>query len=206
MKKHEGFGPTEEESDPWDLIAENLRPWNSYWTWRDKPIGERGAAQEILREAGCKVDGLISREVGLDPPDCEAIVDGRWTGIEVTELVHRKTLERSLKALKQRAIGKEPERPEAYFIWNKDNLVSELQGHLNLKDRAKLKGGPYERYILVIYSDEMFLDQESVSRFLKEAIFRTDMITDAFLGLSYHSSPDGSHGSCPVFRQPLAPR
>lgn len=193
----------QEDSDPWDLIAGNLRPWNSYWTWRDKPVGERGAAKDILREAGCEVERLVSREVGLDPPDCEAMVDGRWSGIEVTELVHRKTLERSFKALKQRAVGKAPERPEAYFVWKADDLISALQEHLNSKDRARLKGGPYERYMLLIHTDEMFLDKESVSRFLNGATFQTRMISDAFLGLSYHPGDNSIPGSCPVYRLPL---
>jgi hypothetical protein len=78
------------------LIEANLRPWNAFWTWRDKPIGERGAASEILEPAGVQVVGLVSREPGQDPPDCEATLDGLFSGVEVTVLVHRPTLERSL--------------------------------------------------------------------------------------------------------------
>ncbi|MDO8401691.1 MAG: hypothetical protein Q7T45_28170 [Bradyrhizobium sp.] len=141
----------------------------------------------------------------MDPPDCEAMVDGQWSGIEITELVDQKTLERSLKALKQRAIGKEPERPEGYFVWGAVDLISRLQEHIDLKDNARLKGGPYERYILLIHSDEMFLDRESVSRFLTGATFRARMISDAFLGLSYHPGDENFPGRCPVFRLSLAP-
>ena len=43
----------------------------------------------------------------------------------------------------------------------------------------------YERYVLVIHTDEFFLDSDSVERFLKGASFNTSLITDAFLGLSY---------------------
>jgi hypothetical protein len=49
---------------------------------------------------------------------------------------------------------------------------------------------------LVIRTDEYVLDRDTVSRFLKEALFRATFITDAFLGLSYHSEG----GGCPVFR------
>ena len=30
------------------LIEANVRGWNPYWSWRDKPIRERNAAREIL--------------------------------------------------------------------------------------------------------------------------------------------------------------
>src|SRR5258708_27607195 len=194
MSERSGSGP-DECDDTERLIAANTRPWNSFWAWRDKPIAEQGAAREIMITAGLKVENLVSRQ-NLDPPDCEALVDGLWTGIEVTELVHRKMLERSLKAVKERAAGAEPNRPEAYFVWGKDDLISILQAQVDLKDAANLKGGPYERYILIIHTDEFFLDSESVERFLVGSSFRTSMITDAILGLSY----EPRLGRCPTFR------
>ena len=33
------------------LILANTREWNSFWFWRDKPIGERGVAREVLEAA-----------------------------------------------------------------------------------------------------------------------------------------------------------
>jgi hypothetical protein len=67
-----------------EIIRANVRPWNSYWAWRDKTVGERGAAYAILKAAGVNAEGLVSRQQGHDPPDCEATVDGCLTGIEVT--------------------------------------------------------------------------------------------------------------------------
>ena len=29
-----------------EIIDANVRPWNGFWSWRDKPIGEVGAARE----------------------------------------------------------------------------------------------------------------------------------------------------------------
>jgi hypothetical protein len=55
---------------------------------------------------------------------------------------------------------------------------------LDVKNSAKLKRS-YERYALVIHTDEMFLDSDRVERFLNGASFTTSLITDAFLGLSY---------------------
>jgi hypothetical protein len=156
------------------------RKWNAFWTWRDKPIGEHGAAWEVLRAARLHVEKLNPREPNQDPPDCEGMVDGLWSGVEVTELVHRPTLEQSIKAQKQREAGKEPERPEVYFVWDREDLLAALQERLDAKDGRALKGGPYDRYVLVIVTNEFFLDRDSVGRFLQGATFRSDRITDAF--------------------------
>ena len=80
------------------------RPWAGFWTWRDKPVAERGAADVILRQAKFQVAQLKSRRD--DPPDCEAMLDRRWSAIEVTELVHEQALAQSMKALKERAAGR----------------------------------------------------------------------------------------------------
>ena len=69
------------------LVLANKREWNSFWFWRDKPVGERGIARDILEAVGVQVDNL--RSLDQDPPDCEAMLDGQFSGIEVTELVHR---------------------------------------------------------------------------------------------------------------------
>ena len=71
-----------------------------------------------------------------------------------------------------------------------------LQAQVDLKDAANLRGGPYERYILIIHSNQFFLDSENVERFLVGSSFRTSMITDAILGLSY----EPRLGRCPTFR------
>jgi hypothetical protein len=164
------------------LVLANTREWNGFWFWRDKPVGESAIARDILEEAGVQVDGL--RSLDQDPPDCEATLDGQFSGIEVTELVHRLTLERSIKAVRQRSRGEEPQKPEAYFIWDRNDLIEALQKLLDMKNSAKLKRS-YERYVLVIHTDEFFLDSDRVERFLKGASFNTSLITRAFLGLSY---------------------
>jgi len=69
------------------LILANTREWNSFWFWRDKPVGERGVVREVLESAKVEVTHL--RSLDQDPPDCEGTLDGQFSGIEVTELVHR---------------------------------------------------------------------------------------------------------------------
>jgi hypothetical protein len=179
-----------------EVIAENVRSWNSYWSWKDKLAGEYGAAHEILTAAGIAFEGLVSRTQGQDPPDCEAIVDGCPAGIEVTELVHQKTLERSIKAQRQQEEGREPEKAEAYFVWNRAELLRALQTRINAKDQTKPKGGPYTRYILVVHTDEAFLGAGEVEQWLTGATFLTNRISDVLLGLSYNPAQRG----CPVFK------
>jgi hypothetical protein len=188
----------DDEADPRSLIEANARPWDSYWYWRDKPIAERGAAGEILRSARVQVGNLISRPPNEDPPDCEGTLDGEKSAIEVTELVHRPALERSIKAANQRAVGLEPNCPEVYFEWDRETLIAAIQERIEIKDAAKLRGGPYERYVLVIHTDEFFPHRNAVSQFLEGAKFRAQRITDVFLGLS----PEPGCG-VPTFRLDL---
>src|SRR3954467_14204677 len=99
-----------------DMIRQDRAlEWQTHWYWKDKPVGERGAARDILEQAGLRVEGLRSREAGQDPPDCEAMVDGQWSGIEVTALVHQKNLERAAKGKRQ------------YFSWPREALLEKLQ-------------------------------------------------------------------------------
>jgi hypothetical protein len=89
-----------------------------------------------------RIIGLVSRPKTEDPPDCEGTVDGKWSAVEVTELVHEPSLRRSIKAIKQRNQGREPEKPEAYFPWDRDSLLAAVQERIAAKDALTLKGGP----------------------------------------------------------------
>jgi hypothetical protein len=120
--------------------------------------------------------------------------------VEVTELLDQKTLARSMKAMKERANGEVPERPEAYVVWDQEMLVAKLRERISKKDNPhRVRGGPFARYILVIVTDEMYLDRASTETFLDGAEFHATRITDAFLGLSYHPSTEPGGGSYPVF-------
>jgi len=163
-------------------ILANTREWNSFWFWRDKPVGETGVAREVLEAAKVEVTDL--RSLDQDPPDCEATLDGQFSGIEVTELVHRPTLERSIKAVRQRARGEEPRKSEAYFNWGRDDFVDALQKLLDVKN-SKPPARSYERYVLVIHTAEYLLESGTVEHFLQGARFNTSLITRALLSLSY---------------------
>ncbi|MCW5689487.1 MAG: hypothetical protein KIT76_13155 [Pseudolabrys sp.] len=168
----------------WSIISENLRGAQDYWYWRDKPIMERSAAQSVLALASIPIDGICSRAVGQDPPDCEGYIDGSLCGVEVSELVHEKTLKSTIKGKPQ------------YFIWNRQVFLDAVQARISRKDsKEDIKGGPYGRYILILLTDEMMLGRYDVERFLEGASFGVQTITDVILALGY----DPSIKACPVF-------
>jgi hypothetical protein len=150
-------------------------------------------AANVLKQAGVDVVGLVARNQNADPPDCEATLDGVFSGVEVTELVDEETLAQSIRATREREAGTEPSQPEACLVWDRDSLLSKLRDIIDRKERKTQKGGPYERYALIVHTDETFLNRENTSRFLEGATFHTNLITDVFLGLSYHD------GCIPVF-------
>lgn len=167
---------------------------SDYWFWKNKPEGEAGAAKAVLNTAGHLIVNLRAREPGQDPPDCEAMIDGVWCGIEVSELLDQTTLEKSIKGVEQ------------HFVWQRENLCLAIQRRIERKGRpTQVKGSPYEKYILAIVTDELYLNRESVAQFLLGATFHSGLVTDAYLGLSYHPEAKGT-GSCPVFRLTLLPR
>lgn len=171
----------------------------TYWHWVDKPLGEREAIRTVLMAAGLNMLSLQERGEGNDPPDCEAMIEGKRFGIEHTELVDQRTLEETIRGHRVK-----PPRPARHFNWQRDTFLSALQGILDEKN-GKLKnpkGGPYDCFMLVIVTDEPFLYRAAVYDLLLGVTFSTTLIDEAYLGLSYHPGPDGS-GSCPVFRLQL---
>ena len=53
-------------------------------------------------------------------------------------------------------------RPVGSRRGNRAELLLALKARINAKDRAEPKGGSYTRYILVIHTDEMFLEAAKV--------------------------------------------
>ena len=167
---------------------------DTFWDWPEKAVQERGAAREILGAAGFAVTEFDSRQD--DPPDCEGLLDGQWAAVEVTRLVHEKARARSMKAIKQRAAGRKPEKPEIFYFWDRDDVLGTIQERIAVKGAVRYKGGPYQRYVLVIHTDELVLNAATMREFLDGATFRTRVFTDVVVGLSY----EPAFGGYPTFR------
>jgi hypothetical protein len=120
-----------------------------------------------------------------DPPDCEVLIGGIRTGIEVTELLHQRSLEKSIKAIKT---GKGFLR---YHDWSREDFLGLLRERIEEKDNpSDLKDGPYESYFLVIWTGEMYLTKDVIEGFLEGVSFQCSLITDAFISLDYQPLSD----------------
>jgi hypothetical protein len=163
-----------------------------FWDWPNKPVKERVVARQILLDAKFEVTKFGSRRD--DPPDCEGLLDGQWSAVELTQLMHEKARAQSMKAIKQ-----QPEQPEKYYSWDRDEVLRAIQELIRAKDAKRYKGGPYQRFVLVIYTDEFVLKGATMQQFLDGTTFRTRVFTDVVVGLSY----EPVSGSYPTFRLSL---
>lgn len=139
---------------------------------------ERDDAREAMRRFGVVPEKVRSRPAHEDPPDCEALHEGERWAIEVTELVHR-------PSLKQRLAGN-----PVHHDWEPRELQDAIAERIAEKDRRVLKGGPYQRFFVVLRTEEAYLDREGVVRALEGFQLATSRITDACLVLPYHPSVD----------------
>ena len=118
-------------------------------------------------------NSIISRGRGNDPPDCEANDPrGNLIGIEVTELVNPE----AIMAFKKKQVYEWAE-------WDRTKLIDAINNRLDTKNIPdRIKGGPYASYILVIYTDEPFLNADYIKDLLKGYRFaRRNLIDRAFL-------------------------
>lgn len=164
-----------------DEFKKNHRPHAGHFSWEtDRALAEWGVLQEFTN-ALAHEDKLFFREAhhredGNDPPDCEAVsADRLRIGIEITELVDGRSIEAARL-----------EKPYDWKDW-RGALLPALEKLVRRKDRPMdVKGGPYSQYVLIIFSDEPWLERDYVERSLKEHTFAaTELITRAFLLLSY---------------------
>ncbi len=111
-----------------------------------------------------------------DPPDCEAIgMKGERIGIEVTELVDGPSI----------AAAKNSESAHDN-IFLPEQVTEEVTSIIRKKDKAVLKGGPYEQYILIIYCDDpRYLDTENLNALRNHHFPETSLIDRVFFLESY---------------------
>lgn len=174
-------GDESEFDDLVEAAIKNHRPHAGHFSWEtNKEIAEAGVLKEfqysLAKENRLFFQSAIHRGQGNDPPDCEATnQEGKAIGIEISELVDSKSAAAA--------------RAGAHYEWKdwKGALIPELQRLIGKKDApSNLKGGPYSEYVLVIFSDEPWLEYDYVEEALANHFFKTPkLITRAFLLLSY---------------------
>jgi hypothetical protein len=74
-----------------------------------------------------------------------------------------------------------------------------LRERIEEKDNpTEVKGGPYPRYILAIWTGELHLTREVLTDFLAGEEFDCSLITDALIGLNYHPQSDDPYPAIPI--------
>lgn len=192
----EGLTMEDEDEASKELRAyvDQLRPFQGARSTKrlHRDRDELDDAERTLMAAGIQVTGLRHRG-NQDPPDCEAMIEGIRCGIEVTELAHERALRASIKAIRAK------EGFVRYHEWTREEFLTELRKRIAEKDNpTDLKGGPYEKYLLVIWTGEMHLTQEVIRAYLEGITFPCSLITDAFISLDYHPGSEKPYPAIPL--------
>jgi hypothetical protein len=192
----EGLAMEDENEVSTELHAyvDQLRPFQGTRSTKrlHRDRDELDDAERTLTTAGLRFTGLRHRG-HQDPPDCEAMIEGVRCGIEVTELAHEWALRASIKAIRAN------QGSVRYHEWTRKEFLTELRERIAEKDSpTDLKDGPYERYLLVIWTGEMHLTQEAIRAYLEGISFPCSFITDAFISLDYHPGSDDPYPAIPL--------
>ena len=104
----------------------------------------------------------------------------------MTELVEGATLARAREALtlppSDVFAGL---RRHQYREWTREDFLEEIQALIKKKNSGKWKGGPYQRQMLVIHTDETTLGPGAVKQFLDGRRFDFGFFSDVVVVLSY---------------------
>lgn len=164
-------------------IIKRQRKHASFFEWPDKEIKEVGVVKRLFEsmENACGCPYSSPRSLEKDPPDCIALDrNGKTVGIEVSELVDQDTVRRF-----EQGNGD-------YKLWQKKEALQKLESILLQKDRKHYQGGPYSKLVLVIFTDEPFLDPDEVIPVIEKHDFpKTAQISDAYLLFSYDARIHG---------------
>ena len=168
----------------------------------------RAWAEEMNRQ-GCQINICTIRKNTERYPDCLAEMDGEKIGVEVTELVD----ENAIKEHPKIPPLVEPVEPGPHALdklpqpmppeWSSDKFEQRLNEIVQRKDR-RVKDGSLSKQFLLIVTCEPYLDEETLSGYLKTIKLQQPWHFDGVYVMgSYMPDPDGE-GHYPVFEVPLA--
>ena len=171
-----------------DNIREFLkvqRKYASFFEWykREKSIKEKGIVESLLESLS--MDGTTMyqnlRASENDPPDVLAeTMGGVLVAFEVRELVDQPAIE-----LNERG-------EQVYRDWTNSEVIQEIQKIIDEKDTKNYIGGPYEKWILVIPTDEPVLTHWQLKPLLDAHEFKeTRQLNEAYLLFSYDPAIKG---------------
>jgi hypothetical protein len=169
--------------------AARARGYADFFDWPDKSVKEWGIAQtfvgELRRVQGTDVRSGKQHPGGANhPPDFQLTTEaGEIWAVEITELVSQEAIEATKRG------------HSVVAAWSDEVLNMQFEQLLYKKDRPEnVKGGPYDRFMLLVHVDEVMLSREQLERALGHRSFRTRLIDDIYVLMSY----DAHHQSYPL--------
>ena len=165
-----------------ELALKRRRGYADGRSWPiDRSLEEMGVVEDFIRaaasEEGYPFSEFRIRERGEDPPDLEMRdISSRRIGVEVTELVDQRSVENAAAR-----------RYTPHFAWTREVFLEKLTERLASKDIGnRLKGGLYDEFMVLIYTDEYLLIESQVRLWLADFSFqRPRTIHRAYLSLGY---------------------
>ena len=157
---------------------------------------------EQMNKRGCQIDIGTIQKNSETYPDCIAMMGGEKIGVEVTELVDDNAIRchpGNPKYEGPEQFGRDfrfPMPPE----WPFEKFERCLRERMYCKDK-RVKGGSLARQFLLIVTDEPWLDEATLTEYLRTAKFQRPQHFDGvYLMMSYVPNPAGKgHGNHPVF-------
>jgi hypothetical protein len=184
-------------SDELRSAIKRQRGYADFFDWPDKSGKEAGIVESFI-EALSREDSSVefigkTQHTGQDdPPDFHLTTKtGKSWGIEITELVS------------QRAIEENKRGNEIHAVWLDNDLIDKFRSLVRRKDDLNaVKGGPYDRYVLLIHTDEYFISLDRLRTLLGHLSITTTLISDIYILFSY----DPNLGYCPLLHLPICTR
>lgn len=132
-----------------------MRNYAAFFEWPDQANKERAIVRTLSGELSAAGQPAFNsvESVVADPPDCLATTeDGRRFAVEVTELVDEETVQRNQRT------------PHQVHQWEASDVIARIQAIIARKDGqcSGLRG--YHYRLLVIHTDEPWLQTYSGDR------------------------------------------
>ncbi len=160
------------------------RKYAGFYEGDTKELKESGVFQDFVdaNASELQLTNVQRPEKSHESPDfLSNDPQGKRIGIEVTEIVSEKAIRINQEV--------DDKWKSVYCDWPESAVVKEIRTILCKKDKKKYVGGPFEKLIVVIYTDEPTIQFEKYGSVLPSGKFGPlNQITDAYFLFSYDPS------------------
>ena len=164
------------------------RKYAHFFDWHYKPRKELGILDDLLATMTLrKEDFFHSPDVFKnDPPDCTLLDrNNNLIAVEIRELVS------------EEAVRNAEQGNFAWKFWKPEDVIREIDSILKEKDNKDYHGGPYQKVIVVIHTDEYTMNYETYIGGLESVVFSGyKQVDEAYLLFSF----DPAEECCPYIK------